>query len=79
MPIFLNLVGQGPCRSDCKLLVNVCYLFESPKVALIFQQMFQNRSIMEINVPTKAQIKLKLCLIIRCRQDKLGLGHLGKP
>jgi hypothetical protein len=41
MPIFLNLdayatLGQGPWRSDCKLLVNVCYLFESPKVALNF-------------------------------------------
>jgi hypothetical protein len=42
--------------------------------------MLQNHSIMEINVPTKAQTKLKLCLIIRCWQDKLGLGgHLGKP
>jgi hypothetical protein len=41
--------------------------------------MLQNHSIMEIIVPTKAQIKLKLCLIIGCRQDNLGLGHLGKP
>jgi hypothetical protein len=41
MPIFLNLdayatIGQGPWQSDYKLLVNVCYLFESPKVALNF-------------------------------------------
>jgi hypothetical protein len=41
MPIFLNsnadaTVGQGPWQSDYKLLINVCYLFESPKVALNF-------------------------------------------
>jgi hypothetical protein len=41
MPIFLNsgayaTLGQGPWRSDCKLLVNMCYLFESLKMALIF-------------------------------------------
>jgi hypothetical protein len=41
MLIFLNLgayatLGQGPWRSDYKLLVNVCYLFESLKMALSF-------------------------------------------
>lgn len=39
--------------------------------------MFQNHSMMEIDIPTKVQTALKLCLITRCRQDQLELGHLG--
>jgi hypothetical protein len=43
----------------------------------IVHQMLQNQLMMEIDIPTKAQTTLKLCLIARCQQDQLELGHLG--
>ncbi len=67
--------GFGEQIASCLLMSTLCLNLQ--KLHKNFQQMFQNCSTMEIDIPTNVQTMLKLCLIIMCQQNQLGLGHLS--